>query len=202
MAGALLYIKEDLKISDFQVELLVGVLNVCAIPGTMAAGRISDFIGRRYTFVLCCLIYLLGSILLGFSPSYTVLFTGRCLTGIGVGFSLNVVSVYCAEISPPSHRGFLASLPDLSIIFGVLLGYLSNYFFGKLSLKLGWRIMLGLPSIPSLILAVSSINLLESPRWLVMQRRIDEAKQVLILISNTKQEAERRLQVLNICYCM
>ncbi|KAK4260007.1 hypothetical protein QN277_003183 [Acacia crassicarpa] len=198
MAGALLYIKEDLKISDLQVELLVGVLNACAIPGCMVAGRTSDFIGRRYTLILCSIIYLLGSILLGFSPSYAVLLIGRCITGIGVGFSLNVVSVYCAEISPPSHRGFLASLPDLSIVMGISLGYVSNYFFGKLSLKLGWRIMVGLPSIPSLVLAVSMLKLVESPRWLVMQGRIGESKQVLLLISNTKEEAEKRLQEIKI----
>ncbi|XP_028760373.1 probable polyol transporter 6 [Neltuma alba] len=194
MAGALLYIKEDLKISDLQVALLVGVLNACAIPGSMAAGKTSDFIGRRYPFILCSIIYLLGSILMGYGPSYAILLTGRCITGIGVGFALNIASVYCAEISPPSHRGFLTSLPDLSIILGILLGYVSNCFFGNLSLKLGWRIMLGLPSIPSLVLAVLTLKLVESPRWLVMRGRVSETKQVLLQISNTKEEAERRFQ--------
>ncbi|XP_054809764.1 probable polyol transporter 6 [Prosopis cineraria] len=198
MAGALLYIKEELKISDIQVELLVGALSACAIPGTMAAGRISDFIGRRYTFILCSIMYFVGSILGGYGPSYAVLFTGRCITGIGVGFALNVVSVYCVEISPPAHRGFLTSLPDLSIILAILLSFVSNYYFGKLSLKLGWRIMLGLPSIPSLAVAVLMLKLVESPRWLVMQGRLAESEQALLLLSNTREEAERRLQDIKI----
>ncbi|KAK7406662.1 hypothetical protein VNO78_08291 [Psophocarpus tetragonolobus] len=194
MAGALLFIKEELEISDLQVELLAGILNVCALPACMVAGRTSDYLGRRYTIILASVIFLLGSILMGYGPSYLVVVIGRGIVGIGVGFALIIAPLYSAEISSPSYRGFLTSLPDVSLNFGLLFGYVSNYFLGKLSLKLGWRSMLVLPVIPSLVLVILMLKLVESPRWLVMQGRVGEARKVLLLVSNTKEEAEQRLK--------
>ncbi|XVF17871.1 hypothetical protein REPUB_Repub10bG0162000 [Reevesia pubescens] len=112
----MIFIKEDLKISDVQVEVLAGILNLCALAGSLLAGRTSDHIGRRYTISLASIIFLFIQ--------------------------------HSAEISSPSTRCFLTSLPELCISFGILLGYTSNYFFGKLTLKLSWRMMLGIAAIP------------------------------------------------------
>ncbi|KAK9165570.1 hypothetical protein Scep_000761 [Stephania cephalantha] len=193
MSGAMIFIKEDLKINDTQVEVLAGILNLCALVGSLTAGRISDYIGRRYTIVLASVIFLVGSVLMGYSPSYAVLMTGRCTAGIGVGYALMIAPVYSAEISSPSYRGFLTSLPELCISLGILLGYISNYFFGKLPLKLGWRMMLGIAAIPSLALSFGVLKMPESPRWLVMQGRVGDAEKVLLKVTNTKEEAELRL---------
>ncbi|BAU00107.1 hypothetical protein VIGAN_10167400 [Vigna angularis var. angularis] len=194
MAGAVLFIKEELVISDIQVELLVGILNVFALPGCMVAGRTSDYLGRRYTIILASVIFLSGSILMGYGPSYLILIIGRSIVGFGVGFASMIAPLYSAEISSPSYRGFLTSLPDVSFNFGLFFGYVSNYFLGKLTLKLGWRIMLALPAIPSLVLVILMLKLAESPRWLVMQGCVGEARKVLLLVSNTKEEAEQRLK--------
>ncbi|CAJ1930049.1 unnamed protein product [Sphenostylis stenocarpa] len=198
MAGALLFIKEELLISDLQVELLAGILNVCALPGCTVAGRTSDYLGRRYTIILASVIFLSGSILMGYGSSYLILIIGRSIVGFGVGFALIIAPIYSAEISSPSYRGFLTSLPDVTLNFGFLLGYVSNYFLGKLSLKLGWRTMLVVPAIPSLVLVILMLKLVESPRWLVMQGRVGEAKKVLLLVSNTKEEAEQRLKEIKV----
>jgi sugar porter (SP) family MFS transporter len=198
MAGALLFIKEELMISDMQVQLLAGILNVCALPACMIAGRLSDYIGRRYTIMLSSIFFFLGSTLMGYGSSFLILIIGRSIAGFGVGFALIIAPVYSAEISSPSYRGFLTSLPDLSINIGFLLGYVSNFFLGKLSLSLGWRIMLAIPSIPSIGLVILMLKLVESPRWLVMQGRLSDARKVLLLISNSKEEAEKRLKEIKI----
>ncbi|GMI67280.1 polyol transporter 6, polyol/monosaccharide transporter 6 [Hibiscus trionum] len=192
MSGAMIFIKEDLEISDVQVELLAGILNICALFGSLAAGRTSDYIGRRYTIVLASVIFLIGSVLMGYAPNYAILMTGRCIAGLGVGFALMIAPVYSAEISSPSTRGLLTSLPELCISFGILLGYTSNYLFGKLTLRLGWRMMLGVAAIPSVALAFGILKMPESPRWLVMEGRLKDAKAILLLISNTEAEAESR----------
>lgn len=193
MSGAMIFIKDDLKINDTQVEVLAGILNLCALVGTLTAGKTSDYIGRRYSIVLASILFLLGSLLMGYGPNYTVLMAGRCTAGIGVGFALLVAPVYSAEISSASSRGFLTSLPELCLGIGILLGYIANYSLGKLlPLKLGWRIMLGIAAIPSLLLALGILKMPESPRWLVMQGNLGEAKKVLLQISNTPQEAELR----------
>ncbi|KAL8118003.1 putative polyol transporter 6 [Apium graveolens] len=192
MSGAMIFIEEDLKIDDMQIQVLAGILNICALVGALLAGRVSDYIGRRYTILLASIIFLLGSVLMGYGPNYPVLLTGRCVAGIGVGFALMIAPVYSAEISSPSSRGFLTSLPELCISIGILSGYVSNYFFARLSLQVGWRIMLGLAAIPSLLLAFFILRLPESPRWLVMQGRLAEAKKVLLQVSNSEQEAQVR----------
>lgn len=192
MSGAMIFIEEDLKIDDMQIQVLAGILNVCALVGALLAGRVSDYIGRRYTILLASIIFLLGSVLMGYGPNYPILLTGRCVAGIGVGFALMIAPVYSAEISSPSSRGFLTSLPELCISIGILSGYVSNYFFARLSLQVGWRIMLGLAAVPSLLLAFFILRLPESPRWLVMQGRLGEAKKVLLQVSNSEHEAQLR----------
>ena len=194
MSGAQIFIEEDLKISDTQVEVLLGILNLCALVGSLVAGRTSDYIGRRYTIVLASILFMLGAVLMGYGPNYVVLMLGRCTAGIGVGFALMIAPVYSAEISSAESRGFLTSLPELCIGIGILLGYVSNYLFGKLTLKLGWRLMLGIAAIPSFTLAFGITAMPESPRWLVLQGRLENAEKVLLKISNTPEEAEIRFK--------
>lgn len=194
MSGAMIFIKEDLKINDTQLEVLAGILNLCALVGSLCAGRTSDYVGRRYTIVISSVIFMLGSILMGYGPNFAVLMVGRCTAGFGVGFALTIAPVYSAEISSASSRGFLSSLPELCISLGILIGYVSNYFFAKLTLKLGWRLMLGIAAIPSLALAFGILKMPESPRWLVLQGRLREAKEVLLKVCNSKDEADNRLR--------
>ncbi|KAJ0096273.1 hypothetical protein Patl1_28902 [Pistacia atlantica] len=194
MSGAMIFIKEDLKIDDVEIEILAGILNVCALLGSLFAGRTSDFIGRRYTIVVSAIIFLVGAVLMGYGPNYPVLLAGRCISGIGVGFALMIAPVYSAEISSAKARGLLSSLPELCISLGILSGYVSNYFFGKLTLKLGWRLMLGVAAIPSFVLAFAILKMPESPRWLGMQGRLGEAKRTLLLVCNSEEEAERRFR--------
>ncbi|GAU39992.1 hypothetical protein TSUD_211130 [Trifolium subterraneum] len=199
MSGAMVFIKDEMGISDTQQEVLAGILNLCALVGSLTAGRTSDYIGRRYTIFLSSILFIIGAVLMGYGPNYAILMVGRCVCGIGVGFALMIAPVYSAEISSASSRGFLTSLPELCIGIGILLGYISNYILGKyLSLKLGWRLMLGIAAFPSLVLAFGILMMPESPRWLVMQGQLGKAKKVLLQVSNTTHEAELRFKDIKI----
>ncbi|CAK9139018.1 unnamed protein product [Ilex paraguariensis] len=193
MSGAAIYIQDDFKISDTQVEILVGILNFYCLFGSAAAGRTSDWVGRRYTIVLAGAIFFVGALLMGFATNYAFLMVGRFVAGIGVGYALMIAPVYTAEVSPAASRGFLTSFPEVFINFGILLGYISNYAFSKLPEHLGWRFMLGIGAIPSVFLAVVVLGMPESPRWLIMQGRLGEAKRVLDKTSDSKEEAQLRL---------
>jgi sugar porter (SP) family MFS transporter len=193
MSGAAIYIKRDLRVSDVQIEVLLGIINIYSLIGSCLAGRTSDWIGRRYTIVLAGAIFFIGALLMGFSPNYSFLMFGRFVAGIGIGYALMIAPVYTAEVSPASSRGFLTSFPEVFINSGILVGYISNYAFSKLSLKLGWRMMLGVGAIPSVILAVGVLAMPESPRWLVMKGRLGDATKVLNKTSDSKEEAQLRL---------
>lgn len=193
MSGAVIFIQEDLKISDTQVEILVGILNLYCLIGSAAAGRTSDWIGRRYTIVLAGAIFFTGALLMGFSTNYAFLMFGRFVAGIGVGYALMIAPVYTAEVSPASSRGFLTSFPEVFINAGILFGYISNWALGKLTLRLGWRLMLGVGAVPSVFLALGVLAMPESPRWLVMQGRLGDAKRVLDRTSDSLEESKLRL---------
>ncbi|KAJ1407392.1 Sugar/inositol transporter [Sesbania bispinosa] len=193
MSGAAMYIQRDLKVSDVQIEILNGIINLYSPIGSYIAGRTSDWIGRRYTIVLSGVIFFTGAILMGFSPNYAFLMFGRFFAGVGIGFAFMIAPVYTSEVSPTSSRGFLTSLPEVFLNGGILVGYISNYAFSKLALHLGWRVMLGIGAIPSIFLAVAVLAMPESPRWLVANGRLGEAKKVLNKISDSKEEAQLRL---------
>ncbi|XP_039173680.1 polyol transporter 5-like [Eucalyptus grandis] len=194
MSGAIIFVVEELKINHVEVEVLMGVINLYSLVGSAMAGRTSDWIGRRYTIVLSGAIFFAGALLMGLAPNYAFLMFGRFVAGIGVGYGLMIAPVYTAEVSPPvSSRGFLTSFPEVFINLGVLLGYISNYAFSKLPLKLGWRLMLGVGAIPSVMLALGVLAMPESPGWLIMHGRLADAKRVLDKTSNSKDEAALRL---------
>ncbi|XP_006658740.1 polyol transporter 5-like [Oryza brachyantha] len=193
MSGASLYIKKDLKISDVQVEILMGILNIYSLAGSFAAGRTADWIGRRFTVVFAASFFFAGALLMCFAGDYATLMAGRFVAGIGVGYALMIAPVYTAEISPATSRGFLTTFPEVSINLGILLGYVSNYAFARLPLYLGWRVMLGVGAAPSVLLALMVFGMPESPRWLLMKGRLADAKSVLEKIADTPQEASERL---------
>jgi MFS family permease len=127
MSGAVLFIRENLNVTTTQIEILVGSLNVCSLIGSLASGKTSDCIGRRYTIILAAATFLIGALLMGLAPSFSFLMAGRLVAGIGVGYSLMIAPVYVAELSPDLTRGFLTSLPEVFINVGILLGYIANY---------------------------------------------------------------------------
>lgn len=193
MSGAMLFIKEDLKTNDTQVQVLAGILNVCALVGSLTAGRVSDCVGRRLTISLAACIFLAGSVLMGLAPNFATLLAGRCVAGVGVGYALMIAPVYAAEIASADIRGSLTSLPEICISFGILIGYVANYLLAKLPLVYGWRAMLGLGALPSAALALGVLAMPESPRWLVVQGRAEEALSVLRRVCDRPSEADARL---------
>ncbi|XP_022136327.1 polyol transporter 5-like [Momordica charantia] len=193
MSGAVIFIKQDFGISDVKVEILVGIISLYSIIGAAAAGRTSDWIGRRYTMALAAAFFFVGAVLMGLATNYSFLMFGRFVAGIGIGYGGLIASVYTAEISPASSRGCLTSFPEVFINFGILLGYVSNFVFSKLPTHLSWRFMLGIGVIPSAILVLVVLTMPESPRWLVMQGRIGEAKRVLDRTSISIEESQQRL---------
>ncbi|KAL9672302.1 hypothetical protein QQ045_028552 [Rhodiola kirilowii] len=72
MSGAIIFIQKDLKLTDVQIEILAGILSLYSLLGAFAAGRTSDYIGRRYTIVIAGLFFLAGSIF-----HYTILHPTR-----------------------------------------------------------------------------------------------------------------------------
>ncbi|OVA13215.1 Sugar/inositol transporter [Macleaya cordata] len=193
MSGAILFIQEDLKITEVQQEILVGILSIVSLLGSLGGGRTSDAIGRKWTMGLAAVIFQAGALIMTLAPSFEVLMIGRLLAGVGIGFGVMIAPVYIAEISPTIARGSLTSFPEIFINLGILLGYVSNYVFSGFSVHTSWRIMLGVGILPSVFIGFALFIIPESPRWLVMQNRVDEARAVLLKTNENESEVEERL---------
>ena len=109
MSGAKRLISRDLSLSEPQLELLVGILNLVSGPGGLLSGRLADSMGRRPSAAFACAVTLVGSLCMAASPSYVPLLCGRILTGIGVGCCFHCAPLYLAEIAPKRVRGKLVS---------------------------------------------------------------------------------------------
>ncbi|ONM12067.1 putative polyol transporter 4 [Zea mays] len=193
MSGCILFIQRDLHINEVQQEVLVGCLSFISLLGSLTGGRTSDAVGRKWTIGLAAVVFQAGAAVMTLAPSFQVLMVGRLLAGVGIGFGVMIAPVYIAEISPAASRGSFTSFPEIFINLGILLGYISNYAFSGLPDHINWRVMLAVGILPSVSIAFALLVIPESPRWLVMQGRADEARAVLLRVTDTEDEAKERL---------
>lgn len=178
ISGALLFIKDDIPLNSFTEGLVVASMLVGAIFGSGASGPMSDRLGRRRVVFIIAIIYIVGALILALAPSMPVLVIGRLVIGLAVGGSTAIVPVYLSEMAPTEQRGSLSSLNQLMITIGILSSYLINYAFTPIE---GWRWMLGLAVLPSLILLIGVAFMPESPRWLLEHRSEKAARDVMKL---------------------
>jgi MFS family permease len=112
--------------------------------------------------------------------------------------------MYIAEIAPADLRGRMVSFNQLNIVIGISAAYFSNFLILSLgqsdlgwAQSLGmdrwaWRWMLGVEALPAIFYFFALYRVPESPRWLVMHRKDDEALQIMVQVSG-RSEAEAEL---------
>jgi sugar porter (SP) family MFS transporter len=177
VSGALLFLKKDFGgLSSFQQELVTSLLLVGAVLGALTGGRLADWIGRRLTVLITAAVFIVGVLLVAFTPSFPLLLVARIIIGLAVGSASTVVPLYIGEIVPPRVRGGLVSLNQLAITSGILVSYLIDY---GLSGSGDWRLMFGLAVVPAAAMFIGMLFQKESPHWLIKKGREDEARQVL-----------------------
>ena len=184
ISGALLFIKNDIPLNSFTEGLVVASMLVGAIFGSGASGPMSDKLGRRRVVFIIAIVYIVGALILALAPSMPVLVIGRLVIGLAVGGSTAIVPVYLSEMAPTEQRGSLSSLNQLMITIGILASYLINYAFTPID---GWRWMLGLAVIPSLILLIGVAFMPESPRWLLEHKSEQAARDVMKMTFNENE---------------
>lgn len=125
-------------------------------------------------------LFTVGALLQSAASSVWVMVAGRCIVGAGVGAASFVVPLYIAEIAPAKYRGMLVTANVLFITAGQVVAYIIGWLFAEYGAPAtGWRWMVGLGAVPSVVQAVVAMFMPETPRWLVMHKRADEAKSVV-----------------------
>jgi MFS transporter, SP family, solute carrier family 2 (myo-inositol transporter), member 13 len=180
ISGALLYIKDDfesVRESNILQETIVSMAIAGAIVGAATGGWINDAYGRKKATLIADVIFIIGAIGMAAAPDPYILIIGRLLVGLGVGIASVTAPVYIAEASPSEIRGSLVSTNSLMITSGQLLSYIVNLAFTRVPGT--WRWMLGVSAVPALVQFILMLFLPESPRWLFMKNRKNEAVDVI-----------------------
>lgn len=158
---------------------MTAVLELGALLGALAAGVLADRYSRRHTILLASVIFVIGSAIQTLSQSIPHLITGRAIGGIGVGALSMLSPLYMAEISPPEVRGSLIALEQLAIVSGVVFGFWFGFGTRNMDGSISWRLPLGIQLIPGIILGLGCLFLPPSPRLLVLQGKLEDAKKSL-----------------------
>ena len=172
-------IAHEFKLSGSEslfVALALGLIGY--VVGSIVIGAISDRMGRYRTLIVTLTITAVGSFLDATATGIVTLALWRFVTGIGVGADLNLVSTYIGELAPAGKRGRISNLTFLVGIMGqaltpfIALALVPNFSFG-------WRLMFVLGGLIATIGVIARFQLPESPRWLVLHGRVEEADAVV-----------------------
>ncbi len=183
ISGAQEFIQKDFDVPTWKLESIVSALLWGAVFGTLISGAISSRFGRRKTILVSAVIFIVGSLFCSLSTSPEMLIVARFILGIAVGVASFTAPLYLSEISPQSVRGSLISMYQLMITIGIVLAFLSDVWLASYATFGGmtgghWRIMLGIIALPAAVMFLGVLFLPESPRWLFMKGRKEEAVQV------------------------
>src|ERR1700681_4788320 len=176
-----------------QLGLTVAMALLGTIIGAMSAGIPGQRWGARETLRVLAIFYVLSALGCALAVNWPMLLIARFIGGLGIGGSSVLGPVYIAELAPARLRGRLVGLFQINIVLGILLAYFSNYEIGKLGLGADeWRWQFGVAAIPAILFLVMLFGIPPSARWLVTQKRVDEARAVLISMGAEDPENELR----------
>lgn len=192
--GSLSFIVRDWGINDWTQGFISSALTLAAAFGAIFGGSISDSIGRKKTLRIIAWIFLIGALGCALAPNVGVLIAARFFLGLAVGSASAVIPIYLAEVSTPSQRGKMVGLNQVMIVGGQFLAFLLNAILGNVFYDNAgtWRLMMGVAAIPAVIMIIGMTKVMESPKWLVKQGKLQDAVQIIkgIYSNEEMQQAE------------
>lgn len=192
----------------------VGWANSCALVGCFAGSLIAGALGNRYgrkpVLLISAVLFAVSSIFTGWAFSFSSFIVWRILGGVAIGLSSNISPVYIAEVSPASHRGRLVSLNQFAVVVGILLAQIVNWkiaapvpvhastemLLQSWNVQFGWRWMFTAVAAPALIFLAATFAIPESPRWLLLRKRTEQALAVLRKIGGSDEYASAESSVI------
>src|SRR5689334_3141628 len=181
---------ETLALSSAAAGLLATVYLAGEVVGALFFGRLSDKLGRRNLFMITLGVYLLGSgltaLTLGNGAGWIVfLYITRFIAGMGIGGEYAAINSAIDELIPARFRGRVDIAINGTYWGGAILGTIGTFVFLKvIDLSLGWRLAFLIGPVLGLVILFVRRNLPESPRWQVMNGRVDAAEESISFIEH------------------
>ena len=159
--------------------LLQGVAMTSALvgclAGAMVAGAMADKYGRKPLLMFSAVLFTVSAIATGLFNDFTLFNIARFIGGVGIGVASALAPMYIAEVSPPSIRGRMVSLNQMTIVLGILAAQIVNMLLARdtsvaenlaWNLAWGWRWMFWAETVPAALFLVMSFLIPESPVYL------------------------------------
>ena len=153
-----------------------------AVLGALFFGRLADRLGRKRMFLVTLVVYLIATVLTGFTWNIASFAFCRFLTGFGIGGEYAAINSAIDELIPARLRGRVDLAINGTFWIGAAMGaglsilLLNPSYIGP---EYGWRIAFGLGGILAFAILLVRRHVPESPRWLLMHGRHDEAQAVV-----------------------
>lgn len=187
LAGAL---KESpaLHFSNFDVGFANSAYLAGAVLGALGFGWLTDRIGRRKLFFITLALYLTATAATALSWSVASYALFRFLTGAGIGGEYTAINSTIQELVPARYRGWTDLVINGSFWIGAAIGALCAIVLldpAVIAPDLGWRLAYLTGASLGLIVFVMRMWIPESPRWLMIHGRPDEAHAIVAEIEKS-----------------
>nr|GMD93308.1 sugar transport protein 14-like [Ipomoea batatas] len=163
------YCKYDNQI----LTLFTSSLYFAALISTFGASYVTRYKGRKASILWGATSFFVGAVINAFAINIAMLIVGRSLLGVGIGFGNQAVPLYLSEMAPAKIRGAVNQLFQLTTCLGIFVANFINYGTEKIH-PWGWRISLGLATLPAVLMFVGGLFLPETPNSLVEQGRLED----------------------------
>ncbi|KAK8047330.1 Sugar transporter STL1 [Apiospora saccharicola] len=165
--------------------IAVAAYNLGCFLGAVITIWIGNPLGRRRMILLGTAIMVIGAILQASATTLPHFIIGRIITGIGNGGNTSTVPTWQSETSRSHKRGKLVMIEGALITCGIMISYWIDLGFSFAPGSVAWRFPLAFQIVFCLFILATIWNLPESPRWLVLKEREDEALDVLAALADT-----------------
>ncbi|SPO03497.1 related to myo-inositol transporter [Cephalotrichum gorgonifer] len=183
ISAALVSINSSLSgrpLTSLDKSIITSSTSLLALLASPLSSILADRYGRRRVILVADALFTFGALIQCASSTVPAMVAGRCVVGAGVGAASFVVPLYIAEVAPAPYRGMLVTTNVLLITAGQVVAYVIGWLFAEHgSPGTGWRWMVGLGAVPSVVQALLVMFMPETPRWLVMKGSVDEARRVV-----------------------
>ena len=161
---------------------------VGCLVGSLLSGLLSERFGRKPALLAAAFVFTVSSIGTGLAGTFPQFVLWRMCGGLAIGLASSLSPMYIAEISPAAMRGRLVCLNEMTIVIGILMAQVTNWLiaghigdgdFLARNADVGWRWMFGATAIPAAVFLIGMFFVPESPRWLALRDREDEARRTL-----------------------
>lgn len=147
------------------------------VVGALFGAIPTQRLGRKKTLLWVGVFYTVSAVGSALANDPISFAAFRFIGGLGVGVSTIAVPAYISEIAPAKRRGQLVGMYQFSLVFGILLAFISNYLLRDIG-ENAWRWMMGVEAFPAVLYTLLCFGIPRSPRWLISKGIHDEAKEV------------------------